>query len=219
MKTVHMALLAATLGFCAISATPQTMPDPPAPGASATQRRAPPDPGILERPPAHMDPQAIERPPQNVDPGLVERPPRAASQSGESDGKNRKVVPPPPGATGGPDLPSVIVVPHGRAMDKNLGKGCWVQFYEEKAYRGRSLTLVGPAQMPKMNISGGLWVNWSSAVVGPNATVTTFDYEQFKNRTAVLRPGQRIPNLRDRELGRAEDIHSLQIKCGTGRRR
>jgi len=38
-------------------------------------------------------------------------------------------------------------------------------------------------------VPGRLWVKWSSAIVGPAATVTTYDFEQFKNATAVLRPG------------------------------
>lgn len=120
---------------------------------------------------------------------------------------------PPPVAGGGPDLPSVIVVPPNQAFDEKLGNGCWVRFFDDKSYRGRSLTLVGPVEMPKIHIPGGLWVNWSSAVVGPKATVDTFDYEQFQNRTAVLRPGQRIPDLKDRKLGLFEDIHSVRIAC------
>jgi len=130
----------------------------------------------------------------------------------------RQGVAPPPVTGNGPDLPSVIVVPHGHTNGKQLGNGCWVQLYDEKGYGGRSLTLIGPVKMPKMNIPGGLWVNWSSAVVGPNATVTLFDYEQFKNRTAVLSPGQRVSDLKRRELGLFEDIHSLTIACKAARR-
>ncbi|VTU35140.1 hypothetical protein RA8CHR_05142 [Variovorax sp. RA8] len=67
--------------------------------------------------------------------------------------------------------------------------------------------------MLKINIPGGLWINWSSAAVGPNATATTFDYEHFQNRTAVLRPGRQVPDLDDRKLGQFEDIHSARIAC------
>lgn len=120
---------------------------------------------------------------------------------------------PPPVTGGGIDLPSVIVVPRNYSHDEKLGNGCWVRFFDDKSYGGRSLTLIGPVEMPKIHIPGGLWVNWSSAAVGPNATVTTYDYEQFQNRTAVLQPGQRIPDLRDRKLGLFEDIHSVRIAC------
>jgi hypothetical protein len=216
MNKAHTALFGAIFSVCTC-ASAQTTPGPPAPGASAAQGRASPDPGIVERPPARVDPNAIERPPPNVDPKMIERPPprpaTASSAAVETSRKTRKSAPPSPVASGGPDLPSVIVVPHGQPADARLGKGCWVQFYDEKAYGGRSLTLVGPVQMEKMNIPGGLWVNWSSAVVGPAATVATFDYEHFKNRTAVLRPGQSIPDLHDGKLGLFEDIHSLRIGC------
>lgn len=122
-------------------------------------------------------------------------------------------VPPPPVTSGGADLPSVIVVPRDYRHDETLARGCWVRFYNDKSYGGRSLTLAGPAQMPKIHVPGGLWVKWSSVIVGPGATVTTYDFEHFKNATAVLRPGQRIPDLRDRKLGLFEDIHSLRIAC------
>lgn len=122
-------------------------------------------------------------------------------------------APPPPVTSSEADLPSVIVVPHGHPQDAGLAKGCWARFYREDSYGGRSLTLVGPVQMPKIHIPGGLWVKWRSVVVGPRATVTTYDFEQYKNATAVLRPGQRIANLRDRKLGLFENIHSLRIAC------
>lgn len=124
-----------------------------------------------------------------------------------------QAVPPPPVTSGGPDLPSVIVVPHGHRQDEMMANGCWVRFYADESYGGRSLTLVGPVQMPKIHVPGGLWIKWSSAIVGPRATVTTYDFEQYKNATAVLRPGQRIEDLRDRKLGLFEDIHSLRIAC------
>lgn len=122
-------------------------------------------------------------------------------------------VPPPPVTSSEEDLPSVIVVPHDYRHDEKMAHGCWVRFYNDKAYKGRSLTLAGPVEMAKIHVPGGLWVKWSSVIVGPGATVTTYDFEQFKNATAVLRPGQRIPELRDRKLGLFEDIHSLRIAC------
>lgn len=137
------------------------------------------------------------------------------SPGGSADSRSgaAPTVPPPPFTSGGPDLPSVIVVPHDHRHDEKLAKGCWVRFYNDKSYRGRSLTLAGPVEMAKIHVPGGPWVKWSSAIVGPAATVTTYDFEQFKNATAVLRPGQRIPDLGDKKLGLFEDIHSLRIAC------
>lgn len=136
-----------------------------------------------------------------------------AQVGGGSVSGSTQTVPPPPVTSGEADLPSVIVVPRDHRHDDKLANGCWVRFYNDKSYAGRSLTLVGPVQMPKIHVPGGLWVKWSSAIVGPGATVTTYDFEQFKNATAVLRPGQRIPDLRDRKLGLFEDIHSLRMAC------
>lgn len=137
------------------------------------------------------------------------------SSGGSTDSRSGAVpsVPPPPVTSGGPDLPSVIIVPHDHRHDEQMANGCWVRFYNDKSYRGRSLTLAGPVEMAKIHVPGGLWVKWSSAIVGPAATVTTYDFEQFKNATAVLRPGQRVPDLRDRKLGLFEDIHSLRMAC------
>lgn len=139
--------------------------------------------------------------------------PATGSGAGDAAPSRRQHAAPPPVTGGGLDMPAIIVAPRNHPHDKKLGNGCWVRFFDDSAYRGRSLTLVGPVEMPKMNIPGGLWINWRSATVGPSATVTTFDYEQFQNRSAVLHPGQRIPDLTDRKLGLFEDIHSVRIAC------
>lgn len=141
---------------------------------------------------------------------------QGSSNSGGGTGAraaSAPTVPPPPVTSGGADLPSVIVVPQDHRHDDQLANGCWVRFYNDNSYRGRSLTLAGPVEMAKIHVPGGLWVKWSSVIVGPRATVTTYDFEQFKNATAVLRAGQRIPDLKDRKLGLFEDIHSLRIAC------
>lgn len=217
MKKTQIALLGlgAIFAHCASSLAQVTEP----PGTHITQRQAPLDPGIVERPPARVDPKAIERPPSKVDPKIIERPPppgtAASGAAAEPDPKSPKRAVPTAVSGGGRDLPSVIVLPDGHAADPKFGKGCWVQFYSGKSFSDRSVTLIGPGEMPKMNIPGGLWVSWGSVAVGPSATVTTFDYEQFKNRTAVFHPGQRIPDLNDENLGLFGDIHSLRITCGS----
>ena len=139
----------------------------------------------------------------------------AAALPGWAQGGGQAVAPPvTSGVPGDADLPSVIMVPRDYRHDDRLAGGCWVRFYDGKAYDGRSLTLVGPVQMPKMHVPGGLWVEWDSVIVGPSAKVTTYDFEHFKNATTVLQPGQRVPDLREKKLGLFEDIHSLRIACG-----
>lgn len=60
------------------------------------------------------------------------------SSAGGTDSRAGAVpdVPPPPVTSGGPDLPSVIVVPHDHRHDEKMAGGCWVRFYNDKSYRG-----------------------------------------------------------------------------------
>lgn len=132
------------------------------------------------------------------------------------EGRQAAAPPVTSGVLGEADLPSVIMVPRSDRHDDRLAGGCWARFYDGKDYGGRSVTLAGPLQVPQLHVPGGLWVNWGSVVVGPRAKVTTYDFEHFQDATAVLRPGQRVPDLQDRKLGLFEDIHSLRIACEEG---
>lgn len=108
----------------------------------------------------------------------------------------------------------LLLVPARMASDQRLGDGCWVRFYDDKQYRGDALTLVGPVDMPKMEMPGNVWMDWDSAVVGPRAKVITYDNENFRDRTAQLAASQSYPDLRDKKLGWFEEVKSARVTCG-----
>ena len=113
-----------------------------------------------------------------------------------------------------PPAAVLLLEPVNMAGD-NLANGCWVRFYDGTDYRGASLTLAGPVDMPKMDVPGSAWKDWDSAVVGPKATVVTFDNENFRDRTARLAPGLHARDLRDSKLGWFEEVHSARVLCAS----
>lgn len=120
------------------------------------------------------------------------------------------------GAGTSPSAPAgtlLALVPSQPAAGGQLANGCWVRFYEDKNFRGPSLTLVGPVDMPDMDAAIGLWRDWDSAVAGPRATVTTYDADNYGQRTATLRSGQSVPDLRDQHLGWHEQVKSARVAC------
>lgn len=109
----------------------------------------------------------------------------------------------------------LMLVPVRIATDAKLADGCWVRFYDGSNFTGATLTLAGPVEMPRMYPAGNVWRDWESAVVGPKAQVTTFDEENFRDRTAKLGAGQRVPDLRDRKLGWFDEVHSARVTCSS----
>lgn len=113
-----------------------------------------------------------------------------------------------------PDGAVVVLLPSAMAGNAQFANGCWVRFFDDKQYRGDTLTLAGPVDMPKMQVPGGLWRDWDSAVVGPSARVTTYDNEDFRDRTAILAGNQSYPDLREKKLGWFEEVKSARVSCG-----
>lgn len=107
----------------------------------------------------------------------------------------------------------LVLLPSAQAQSNRLADGCWVRFFDDKDFKGDTLTLAGPVDLPKMEL-GNVWRDWDSAVVGPKATVRTYDNENFTDRTATLRAGQSIPDLRDQKLGWFEEVKSARVACG-----
>ena len=112
-----------------------------------------------------------------------------------------------------PAASALVLLPAQIGNDTKLANGCWVRFFDDKNYRGDVLTLAGPVDMPKMDLPGNVWRDWDSAIVGPRAKVTTFDNENFRDRTAVLQPNQNVADLRDRKLGWFEEVKSARVSC------
>jgi hypothetical protein len=118
------------------------------------------------------------------------------------------------GAQTPPGAPAIVLVPLVVAQTPNFGDGCWVRLYDGQNYEGSQLTLVGPQDMPNMRTAFG--TDWSgsfdSAQTGPKATVTVYDNENYGQKVATFKPGQRIADL-DERRGFFEDIRSLKIAC------
>lgn len=101
-----------------------------------------------------------------------------------------------------------------QAQSDQISNGCWVQLYAEDNFQGRYVSVVGPAYIHEMGSPDGVGMSdWESAVVGPNATVTTYDAENFQSRNATLRDGQRYPDLDDSKLGLFDEIESMKVQC------
>lgn len=99
---------------------------------------------------------------------------------------------------------------------EQVANGCWVRLYSGDDFEGRAMTVVGPADLAELRSPYGTGLdNWESAVVGPNATVTTYDDQDFRARSATLRAGQRYTNLNDSKLGLFEDIESMRVTCAS----
>lgn len=102
------------------------------------------------------------------------------------------------------------------SRSQQFANGCWVQLYSGDNFQGRAMTVVGPANLAEVRSPYGTGLNnWESAVVGPNATVTTYDDENFRARDATLRAGQRYAELDDSKLGLFEDIESMRVTCSS----
>lgn len=101
-----------------------------------------------------------------------------------------------------------------QSRSDQASNGCWVRLYSGDNFEGRYVTIMGPSDVPSLRSPYGTGMNnWESAVVGPNATVTTYDDQNFRARDAVLRAGQRYAELDDSKLGLFEDIESMRVRC------
>ena len=109
---------------------------------------------------------------------------------------------------------AVLLVPIAFGMDEKLGNGCWARLYDGEQFKGDMLTLVGPVDMPDMRTAFGKdWGgSFDSIAVGPKATLTVYDNEQYRDKAATIKAGQRVPDL-DTKMGFFESIRSLKIAC------
>jgi hypothetical protein len=113
---------------------------------------------------------------------------------------------------------AVVLVPVLIAQKQDLGE-CWAKLYTDPNFHGDQLSLVGPVDMPNMRTPFGR--DWSgefeSIAVGPKATVTIYDNENYTQKAATFKAGQRVPKL-DKKLGFFEQVHSVKIACAGGQR-
>lgn len=126
---------------------------------------------------------------------------------------NTGAAPDPDPRLTGRDLPAVLAALASQQVTRRIGDGCWVRFYEDAHFRGRSITLVGPVDLARLNVGGLRWADWDSAVVGPQAAVTTFSQEGFRNPSATLGPGQRAPDLEKWHNAPRDQVRSANVDC------
>lgn len=113
----------------------------------------------------------------------------------------------------GRDLPAVLAALASQQITRRLGDGCWVRFYEDAHFRGRSITVVGPVDLARLNVRGSSLSDWDSAVVGPQATITTYAREGFRNPSLTIGPGQRAADLQEGQRGARGEIRSANVDC------
>lgn len=100
------------------------------------------------------------------------------------------------------------------AKDNSLKRGCWARIYSGTNYSGDTLTLSGPLSVADM--SGPFGLNWDDKVdsieLGPKASLTVYDNEQFKDQIAQFKPGQKVPNI-SKALGFFDEFASVRLNC------
>jgi hypothetical protein len=121
------------------------------------------------------------------------------------------------GATASPDAPIIVLVPVQLASRDTLGNGCWAHLYDSTNFAGNQLSLVGPVDMPNMRTAFG--TDWSgqfdSIAVGPKARLTVYDNENYGQKAATFKPGQKVADL-DEKMGTFENISSVKVACTGG---
>lgn len=108
----------------------------------------------------------------------------------------------------------LLVVPVAYAADEKLGNGCWARLYDGGNYMGSQRVLVGPVNIPAMRDGLGINEKYDSVIVGPKATLTVYDNINYRDKSAVLKPASRTPDLDDK-MGLFETIRSLKVSCAS----
>jgi len=96
------------------------------------------------------------------------------------------------------------------------GTGCWAKIHDGGNYTGRTLTLIGKQSLP--NLEFGVGSDWEgdidSVEVGPKATLTLYDDENYEDDSRELAPNTRVPDLHQALFD--EGIESMKLICSNG---
>lgn len=138
-----------------------------------------------------------------------------SAASGSSQGKQKSSA---AGAgSTSPNAPLIVLVPLAVATTSTFADGCWARLHDSTDFKGNQLQLVGPVDMPNMRTAFG--TDWSgqfdSIEVGPKATLTVYDNENYKEKAATFKPGQKVKDL-DEKMGLFEQIRSAKVACSGG---
>ena len=100
------------------------------------------------------------------------------------------------------------------SKDNSMKSGCWARIYSETNYSGDTMTLSGPLSIADM--SGPFGLDWDDKVdsveVGPKATLTVFDNEQFRDQVALFKASQKVPDV-SKKLGFFDEFGSVRLSC------
>lgn len=154
---------------------------------------------------------------EKLDKNNDERLSRDEWQAGQSAGAGASGKQARRGGDGQKGSAAVVLVPFVVAQAPNFGNGCWARLYDAENFNGNQLTVMGPADMPNLRTAFG--TDWSgsfdSLQVGPKATLTVYDNENYTQKTATYKPKQRVADLSETR-GFFEDIRSLKMTCVGG---
>ncbi|MGE5450690.1 MAG: hypothetical protein ACM3VZ_02445 [Acidobacteriota bacterium] len=113
------------------------------------------------------------------------------------------------------DLDTVTLIMPVQISRQALSSGCWIQLFDQVGFKGRALTVLGPSEFKALAKAIGMQSKQSepdSVVVGPKATVTLYEGQNFQGKSGQFQAGIREPELH-KKLGFAGRIESMKIDC------
>lgn len=111
--------------------------------------------------------------------------------------------------------PVVVLVPVAIANTDQYANGCWARLYDSTDFKGNQLTLVGPVDMPDMAQFGINWAGqFDSVAVGPKATLTAYDAQNYQDKAQTFKAGQKVSDL-DEKMQMFESIQSVKVSCAS----
>src|SRR5215217_5814398 len=89
-------------------------------------------------------------------------------------------------------------------------RGCWVDLFEKRGFRGRPLRLFGPADYVNLWVAPEEWGKAAGSLeAGPAAFVQCFNELNFRETVTWLAPGQRVPDVS--RLPGTGDLDSMRL--------
>ena len=118
-------------------------------------------------------------------------------------------------ATENQPAPMVMLVPV-QISSPAMKSGCWVQFYDERNFKGEIFTVAGPIEIESATKSAGrhLKSNVDSLVTGPKAILTVYEHQMFKDKAVKFDANSKEPAL-VKKLGATGRIQSLKLDCAS----
>lgn len=94
------------------------------------------------------------------------------------------------------------------------GSGCWAKIYDGENYTGRTMTLAGEQSLPNLEFGEGLF-DWEgdidSIVVGPKATLTLYNDENYADKKRELKANEKVGDLHKTIF--SEGVESMKLTC------